>query len=74
MSPGAVTEIIHFFTGQYSPDMKISEGGGLDSEGENIEVLEMSFADAYDMIKSGAIKDAKTIMLMQYAKTAGLGF
>lgn len=74
MSPGAVTEIIHFFTGQYSPDMKISEGGGLDSEGENIEVLEMSFADAYDMIKSGAIKDAKTIMLLQYAKTAGLGF
>lgn len=72
MSPGAVTEIIHFFTGKYSPDMKINEGGGLDSEGENIEVLEMSFADAYAMIGSGEIKDAKTIMLLQYAKTAGL--
>ena len=73
MSPGAVTEIIHFFTGKYSPDMKISEGGGLDCEGENIEVLEMSFADAYAMIEAGEIKDAKTIMLLQYAKTAGLG-
>ena len=72
MSPGAVTEIIHFFTGKYSPDMKINEGGGLASEGENIEVLEMSFADAYAMIGSGEIKDAKTIMLLQYAKTAGL--
>ncbi len=72
MSPGAVTEIIHFFTGQYSPDMKINEGGGLESEGENIEVLEMRFEEAYAMIESGDIKDAKTIMLLQYAKMKGL--
>ena len=72
MSPGAVTEIIHFFTGQYRPDMKVSDGGGLESEGENIEVLEMNFEDAYTMIASGEIKDAKTIMLLQYAKTQGL--
>lgn len=68
MSPGSVTEILYFFIAEYSSDMKISEGGGLEEEQENIEVLEMDFDKAYDMISSGDIKDAKTIMLMQYAK------
>ncbi len=68
MSPGSVTEILHFFIAEYSEDMKISEGGGLEEEQEEIEVLELDFDDAYEMIKSGDIKDAKTIMLLQYAK------
>lgn len=68
MSPGAVTEILHFFIGEYQPEMKVSEGGGLAEEHENIEVLEYPFNEAYQMIPSGEITDAKTIMLLQYAK------
>ena len=71
-SPGAVTEILHFFIGKYSPEMKVHEGGGLESEQENIEVLEYPFEDAYNMIATGEIKDAKTIMLLQYAKINNL--
>ncbi|WP_137403927.1 GDP-mannose pyrophosphatase NudK [Echinicola rosea] len=68
MSPGAVTEILHFFIAEYQEGMKVSEGGGLDEEHEDIEVLEMKFGEAYEMIFTGKIKDAKTIMLLQYAK------
>ena len=68
MSPGSVTEILHFFIGEYQPNMKVSDGGGLAEEHENIEVLEYSFQEAYQMIASGEIIDAKTIMLLQYAK------
>lgn len=68
MSPGAVTEILHFFFANYTDDMKLGKGGGLPEEQENIEVLELSFEDAYAMIAKGEIKDAKTILLLQYAK------
>jgi nudix-type nucleoside diphosphatase (YffH/AdpP family) len=68
MSPGSVTEILHFFIGEYQPNMKVSDGGGLAEEHENIEVLEYSFDQAYQMITTGEIVDAKTIMLLQYAK------
>lgn len=68
MSPGAITEILYLFVGEYDASMKVSEGGGLEHEQENIEVLEMSFDEAYAMIETGALKDAKTIMLLQYAK------
>jgi len=68
MSPGAVTEILHFFIGEYQAQMKISEGGGAEGESENIEVLEMLFDVALEMITNGEIKDAKTIMLLQYAR------
>jgi len=68
MSPGSVTEILYFFIGEYSKDQKVNEGGGVDHEQENIEVLELSFQKAYGMIATGEIKDAKTIMLLQYAK------
>jgi len=68
MSPGSVTEILHFFTGEYEERMKVGEGGGATNETENIEVLEYSFYEALDMIASGEIKDAKTIMLLQHAK------
>lgn len=72
MSPGSVTEIIHFFVGEYSKEMKVNDGGGLDEEQENIEVLEMPFEKAMQMITTGEIKDAKTIMLLQYAKINNL--
>ncbi|WP_306013232.1 MULTISPECIES: NUDIX domain-containing protein [unclassified Allomuricauda] len=72
MSPGSVTEILYFFIGAYKDEMKISEGGGADDETENIEVLELDFKKALAMMKSGEIKDAKTIMLLQYAQIEGI--
>lgn len=68
MSPGSVTEILYFFVAAYDKEMKVSEGGGLEEEQENIEVLELPFEEAYNMIQTGEIKDGKTIMLLQYAK------
>jgi nudix-type nucleoside diphosphatase (YffH/AdpP family) len=67
MSPGALTEKIHFFVGEYQSDMRISAGGGLVHEGEDIEVLEITIDEALKMIADGRIADAKTIMLLQYA-------
>ena len=72
MSPGSVTEILYLFVGEYNESMKVSEGGGLDAEQENIEVLELTFDEAYAMIESGEITDAKTIMLLQHAKIKSL--
>lgn len=68
MSPGSVTEIVYFFIAKYSKEMKVSEGGGIEKEEENIEVLELSIDKAMSMIASGEIKDGKTIMLLQYIK------
>lgn len=68
MSPGSVTEILHFFTAEYSAEMKITDGGGLEEEGENIEVLELPFDQALSMIDTGEIMDAKTIMLLQHLR------
>lgn len=72
MSPGAVTEILHYFIGEYDASMKVSSGGGLVHEHEEIEVIEIPFDQAYVMIESGEIKDAKTILLLQYAKIHNL--
>jgi len=71
-SPGAVTELIHYFIAEVNDTMKISEGGGLASETEDIEVLEISFEKALTMISNGDIKDAKTIVLLQYAELNNL--
>lgn len=68
MSPGAITEILYLFVGEYNASMKVSEGGGLEHEQENIEVIEMAFDEAYNKIETGELQDAKTIMLLQYAK------
>ena len=68
MSPGSVTEILYFFVASYTKEMKISEGGGLEEEEENIEVLEIPYAKALEMIASGDIRDGKTILLLQYAQ------
>jgi len=68
MSPGSITELMYFFIAEYSHDMKIHEGGGIAHEQENIEVIEMNFQEALNMIETGKIKDAKTIMLLQYLR------
>lgn len=72
MSPGSVTEILYFFVAEYSKAMKVNEGGGAEDEQENIDVLEINFQKAIEMINTGEIKDGKTIMLLQYAKINGL--
>jgi GDP-mannose pyrophosphatase NudK len=67
MSPGSVTEIVHFFIAEYTDEMKTSAGGGV-GENEEIEVLELPFDTAMHMMEIGEIKDAKTIMLLQYIR------
>lgn len=66
MSPGSVTEILYFFIAEYSASMKVNDGGGIEHEQEDIEVLELPIDQAMAMIKTGEIKDAKTIMLLQH--------
>lgn len=66
MSPGSVTEKLHFYIAEYSDNNRQSAGGGLKEEGEDIEVLEWPFSKAIDAIKTGEIVDGKTIMLIQY--------
>lgn len=66
MSPGSVTEILYFFIAAYSKQMKVHAGGGVEGEEENIEVLELPIDMAKEMMEAGTIKDAKTIMLLQY--------
>jgi len=72
MSPGSVTERVSFFFAAYDATSKVNDGGGLHHEGEDIEVLEMSFEAAYAMIGTGEICNAPTIMLLQQAKIRGL--
>jgi GDP-mannose pyrophosphatase NudK len=68
MSPGSVTEILYFFIAEYSKEMKVTDGGGIEHEEENIEVLEIGIDKAMSMINTGEIRDGKTIMLLQYIK------
>lgn len=68
MSPGSVTERVHFFIGEYQPEDRVADGGGLAEEGEDIEVLELPFAEALAMVDDGRIMDGKTIILLQYLK------
>jgi nudix-type nucleoside diphosphatase (YffH/AdpP family) len=67
MSPGSVTEKLHFFVAEYQPDMRVGSGGGNPDEGEDIEVLELPIDETLAMIGDRRIVDAKTIMLLQYA-------
>ena len=71
-SPGAVTEKMYMFIAEYSDEMKVNNGGGVHAEDEDIEVLEIAFKEAIQMIHDFEIKDAKTIMLLQYAQTNNL--
>lgn len=72
MSPGSVTEILYFFVAEYTKEMKVNDGGGVAAEQEEIEVLELDFQKAIAMMKNGEIKDAKTILLLQYAQLNNL--
>ncbi len=68
VSPGANTQKMHLFVAQYSQNDKVSKGGGHPYEGEEIEIIEINFDDAFAMIENFEIQDAKTIILLQYAK------
>ena len=72
MSPGSITEKLHFFVAAYEDTDRRTSGGGEAHEGEDIEVLELPLARALAMIASGEIQDGKTIMLLQHAALAGL--
>jgi nudix-type nucleoside diphosphatase (YffH/AdpP family) len=72
MSPGSVTEKLHFFVAEYEPQDRIFKGGGDAAEGEDIEVIELPLRGAMQMIADGAIQDGKTIMLLQHATLVGL--
>ena len=67
MSPGSVTEKLHFFLGHYTAADRVDDGGGNEAEGEDIEVLELTIGEALTMIENGSIQDGKTIMLLQHA-------
>ncbi|MFF8997453.1 NUDIX domain-containing protein [Streptomyces achromogenes] len=71
MSPGSVTERLHFFAAPYTPGDRTGTGGGVEEEGEDIEVLELPFAEALAMTRDGRITDGKTIMLLQWAALDG---
>jgi nudix-type nucleoside diphosphatase (YffH/AdpP family) len=71
MSPGSVTERVSFYAAEYAASTRTHAGGGLDEEGEDIEILELPFRRALEMIRSGEIADAKTIMLLQWAALEG---
>ena len=68
MSPGSVTEILHFFIAEYSEALKESEGGGLREEQEDIEVLELDYQEALNMVAAGTIRDAKTVLLLYHLR------
>lgn len=72
MSPGSVTEKLYFFVAEYNSAQKVNDGGGIDHEQEDIEVLELTLTEALQMITDGRIQDGKTIMLLQYAALQGL--
>ena len=70
MSPGGVTEILHFFIAEYDDSLRATAGGGV--EDEDIEVLEIPFSCALEMVASGEIRDGKTVILLQYLHSSGL--
>jgi GDP-mannose pyrophosphatase NudK len=65
MSPGSVTEMLHFFVAEYSQVQRVADGGGV--EEEDIEVIELPFEEALRQVASGEIMDGKTILLLQFA-------
>ncbi|MEV7676813.1 NUDIX domain-containing protein [Streptomyces sp. NPDC088752] len=71
LSPGSVTERLHFFAAPYTPADRTGTGGGLEEEGEDIEVLELPFAEVLAMTRDGRIIDGKTILLLQWAALCG---
>ncbi|WKK64990.1 GDP-mannose pyrophosphatase NudK [Lutimonas zeaxanthinifaciens] len=72
MSPGAVTEVVHLYIGEYEESDRVGAGGGLEEEHEDISVLELDFDKAIEMMENGKIRDAKTIILLQHLRLLGL--
>ena len=72
MSPGAFTEMLHFYTASYTPADKTGAGGGREEEGENIALEEVTYTAAMEMVRNGTIVDAKTVILLQHAALTGL--
>lgn len=72
MSPGSVTERLHFFLAEYDPSDRPTNGGGAEGENENIEVMEIGFDRALAMVASGEIRDAKTILLLYHVRLQGI--
>ena len=72
MSPGSVTERVTFFAATYSHEQRVSAGGGLTHEGEDIEVLELTMAEAMEMVGRSEIADGKTVLLLQWAQLQGV--
>lgn len=71
-SPGGYTELLHYFVAEYTPQQQVGAGGGLEEEGEDIELVELPFDKALELMAAGSIKDVKTIVLLQYAAWKGL--
>ena len=71
-SAGSLTELIYLYVAPYNKEQQVSSGGGLEKEGEDVEVLEIPFEQAIGMLEKGEIQDAKTIILLQYAQLKGL--
>lgn len=71
-SPGAYTELVHYYIAPFTKDQKVAEGGGLEEEGEDVKVVEMPFEKALQQADNGEIKDAKTLLLLYYLKANGL--
>jgi GDP-mannose pyrophosphatase NudK len=67
-TPGSVAEMIHYYIAEYTKEQKVTDGGGLEEENEEIDVIELPFEQAFIKIQSGEIKDAKTVILLQYAR------
>lgn len=72
MSPGSVTEKLYFYIAEYQAEDRASAGGGIEAEGEDIEVLEMTLDEALAAVESGLIVDAKTIMLLYHVALKGI--
>ena len=72
MSPGSVTERLAFFAARYTPADRLNDGGGAEGEGEDIEVIEMGFDAALEMVANGGIRDAKTVLLLQHVRLRGI--
>ena len=70
MSPGGVTELIYFFIAEYNDTQRANDGGGVDDE--DIEVLELPYHRALEMMANGEIRDGKAVILLQYLQTSGL--
>ncbi len=70
MSPGGVTEIVHFFIAEYNDAQRANNGGGVDDE--DIEVLELPFRQVLAMVASGELRDGKAVILLQYLQMSGL--